>query len=260
MSDWADYDGPGSYAENDSTLSPNSTFLSSDPSNSTMPAWHSPTIHPHAPDQTATGVKQPYSQAAAYYQSDFPKPTRPAATAPPDTPEIPEAGSAVPSYAFRKPPRPVPKQKWQYEPPQDSDPNHVPVNWIGDSTDHADYRPANTASFSNHEADIVRVATFSNQGQKANATADGAAKSASPRKKRRWTLWAVLGVAAGTALGIAYKTFGDSFDLDAFSIRLGRPVGRHQTAVSEPPSSTGTTDNEMMLQLLRRRAKRVSQT
>ena len=229
MSEWADYDDPGSYHENDSTLSPNSTFLSSDPSNSSMPAWHSPPINAAAAAQTATGVTQPYPQAAAYHQSDFSKQTR---SAPPDTPELPEAGSSVPSYAFRKPPRPVPKQKWQYEPPHNDDPNHVPVNWIGDSTDHADYRPANTSSFSNHEADIVRVATFSTQGHKADATADGAAKSASPRKKRRWTLWAVLGVAAGTALGIAYKTFGDSFDLDTISIRPGRLIKSHQAAVS----------------------------
>ena len=134
-----------------------------------------------------------------------------ATTVPPDTPELAEAGPSAPAYASRKPPRPFSRQSKQYERSNLGNTDHVPVNWIGDSTDHAGYRPTNTASFNNHEPDIVRVATFSTQGHKHDdANVHESQKRLSRgSSKRKWPVWALLGMVAGTAIGVAYKLLGD---------------------------------------------------
>ncbi|KAA6428665.1 MAG: hypothetical protein FRX49_01540 [Trebouxia sp. A1-2] len=198
-----------------------SGVLASDPS-SDAEAWLSP-VQPDSrfEGRSAATSRVPPLALPAKDHREFVRRSRAAATDPPDTPDLAEAGPSAPAYAFRKPPRPFNKQPKQYERSNLSDHDQVPVNWIGDSTDHVDYRPANTASFSNHEADVVRVATFSTVGQKHDDRGVVLDKQdlSDTRSRRSCRMWAILGVAAGTAIGIAYKVLGDQSPLDVSDLR-----------------------------------------
>ncbi len=198
-----------------------SGVTTSDPS-SDAEAWLSP-VQPDSrfEGRSATTSRVPPLELPAKDHRELVRRSRAAATDPPDTPDLAEAGPSAPAYAFRKPPRPFSKQSKQYERSNLSDHDQVPVNWIGDSTDHVDYRPANTASFSNHEADIVRVATFSTVGQKHDDRELVLDKQdlSNTRSRRSYRMWAILGVAAGTAIGIAYKVLGDQSPLDVSDLR-----------------------------------------
>ena len=245
MSYWGDTSEvpPQVASESDSLQSPNSTLLSSDPSSDGTDAWFSPS-QPH--NETAgwpqNCAKVPPLALPGSEHTELARHTIVLTTVPPDTPDLAEAGPAAPAYAFKKPPRPLSKQTRKYERSSLADTDHVPVSWIGDSIDHADYRPTNTASFSNHEADIVRVATFSTMGNKHEGATVLEGKHLSEvstaRPRRRWSLWAVLGVAAGTAIGVAYKVLGDNLDINAIGDRQirhamsARPVDTHVSLVS----------------------------
>ena len=192
--------------------------------------------HAHAADYSTAASSQVDVPAASKVGSGVARQSKFSATVPPDTPELAEAGPSVPAHACKKPPRPERKRSQQYDTSNLISQSHVPVSWIGDSTDHADYRPANTASFSNHEADIVRVATFSSQAPKADAAdAAAATKDSRSRTNRKWSVWALVGVAAGTMLGIAYKVLGDSIALDNINttpVRLFRRPQKQAFQVS----------------------------
>ena len=195
-----------------STVSPTSTLRGSDHySDSTDPwmtaeLWHSSNTDGNVPAATIP----PLALSAPQHTEDGRR-AKVATTVPPDTPELAEAGPSAPAYASRKPPRPFSRHPKQYERSNLGDTDHVPVNWIGDSTDHAGYRPTNTASFSNHEPDIVRVATFSTQGHKyGDADVHNSQQELSRgSSKRKWPVWALFGIVAGTAIGVAYKLLGD---------------------------------------------------
>ena len=167
--------------------------------------------HSSAADRNVPAARFPPLALPVPQHTEAGRRAKVATTVPPDTPEVAEAGPAAPAYASRKPPRPFSKQPKQYERSKLGDTDHVPVNWIGDSTDHAGYRPANTASFSNHEPDIVRVASFSTQGHKHDdADVPESQKELSRgSSKPKWPVWALLGMVAGTAIGVAYKLLGD---------------------------------------------------
>ena len=194
-------------AENStSTVSPASALLS--PSSDSNEPWMIAASSHSTADRHVTAARMPPIALPVPQHTEAGRRHKVATTVPPDTPELAEAGPSAPAYASRKPPRPFNRQTKQYERSNLGDPDHVPVNWIGDSTDHADYRPTNTASFSNHEPDIVRVATFSTHGQKHDDvdTHDSMQDMPQPRSsKRRWPVWALLGMVAGTAIGVAYK-------------------------------------------------------
>jgi len=205
-------------SEHSTLQSPGSALLSPDPSSDDSESWSSPAQHLSFPAANPTGTagKVPPLALPTADHNNLTKSTRLATTDPPDTPELAEANPAAPSYAFKKPPKPFSRQPKQYERSNLSKLEHVPVNWIGDSTDHTDYRPTNTASYSNHEADIVRVATFSTMGKKHDdaEAADCKQNMSRSRPRRRWCVWALVGVAAGTAIGVAYKVLGDHLALD----------------------------------------------
>lgn len=195
--------------DSSSTLSPASAY---EPSSDSIEAWTIPVApHSSAADRSGAAARVPPLAMPAPHHTEGGRSTKVATTVPPDTPELAEAGPCAPAYASRKPPRPFRRPAKQYDRSNLGDTDHVPVNWIGDSTDHAGYRPANTASFSNHEPDIVRVATFSTQGQKHDTVAAQESKqdASCTSSKRRWPVWALLGVVAGTAIGVAYKLLGD---------------------------------------------------
>lgn len=241
-----------------------SGVLASDPS-SDAEAWLSP-VQPDSrfEGRSASTSRVPPLALPAKDHRELVRRSRAAATDPPDTPDL---GPSAPAYAFNKPPRPFSKQPKQYERSNLSDHDQVPVNWIGDSTDHVDYRPANTASFSNHEADIVRVATFSTVGQKHDDRGVVLDKQdvSNIRSRRSCRMWAILGVAAGTAIGIAYKVLGDRSpcnvsDLRGQQIRHGFSTKSVDTPVAARYLSKTVSDHEMMQQLMRRRARKVSQT
>ena len=215
--------------------------LTSDPSSDDAEAWFSP-VQPDSrfEGRPSTTSRVPPLALPAKDHKEFVRRSRAAATDPPDTPDLAEAGPSAPAYAFRKPPRPFSKQPKRYERSNLSDHDQVPVNWIGDSTDHVDYRPANTASFSNHEADIVRVATFSTMGQKHDdrEVVLGKQDLSNSRSRRSWRMWAVLGVAAGTAIGVAYKVLGDRSPLDVSDIRGQQIRQGFSTRFVDTPVST----------------------
>lgn len=200
-------------ADEDSTtlLSPASALLNPDTGNVSAEPWmiaasrHSSSADRHVPAARIPPLALPIPQ-----HTEAGRHAKVATTVPPDTPELAEAGPSAPAYASRKPPRPFSRQPKQYEQSNLGDAAHVPVNWIGDSTDHAGYRPTNTASFSNHEPDVVRVASFSTQGHKRD-DADVQSRQDLPHEtsKHKWPVWALLGMVAGTAIGVAYKLLGD---------------------------------------------------
>lgn len=216
-----------------------SSGLTSDPS-SDAEAWLSP-MQPDSRSEgkSATTSRVPSLALPARDHREFVRRSRAPATDPPDTPDLAEAGPSAPAYAFRKPPRPFSKQPKQYERSNLSDHDQVPVNWIGDSTDHVDYRPANTASFSNHEADIVRVATFSTVGQKRDDREVVSDKQdlSTTKSRRSCRMWAILGVAAGTAIGIAYKVLGDRSPLDMSDLRGQQIRQGFSTKIVDTPVS-----------------------
>ena len=201
------------FAEQSTTTLPSASALQSPDlhDDSTEPWMTAEAQHSSTTDSNVPAARIPSLTLPAPRDTEAGRRAKVATTVPPDTPELIEAGPSAPAYASRKPPRPFNRQPKQYERSNLGDSDHVPVNWIGDSTDHAGYRPTNTASFSNHEPDIVRVATFSTQGHKR----DDADVPESQKKlfhgssKRKWPVWALLGMVAGTAIGVAYKLLGD---------------------------------------------------
>ena len=195
-----------------SNLSPASALRSPHQySDSTEPWMTAEPLHSSTTDRTVPAARVPPLAMPVPQHTEAGKRTKVATTVPPDTPELAEAGPSAPAYASRKPPRPFSRQPKQYERSNLGDTDHVPVNWIGDSTDHAGYGPTNTASFSNHEPDIVRVATFSTQGHKSDDAVvhDGKKEISHGPSKRKWPVWALLGIVAGSAIGVAYKLLGD---------------------------------------------------
>ena len=195
--------------ESVSALSPVSTVFSPKPSSAGSELWMTPEPpQENKADRHLSAARVPPLALPVTQHTELDRRTKAAATTVSlDTPELAEAGPSAPAHASRKPPRPFSRQTRQYASSILGEPDHVPVNWIGDSTDHAGYRPTNTASFSNHEPDIVRVATFSTQGQKTDEIDPGNSKHSMPchSSKRRWPAWTLLGVVAGTAVGVAYK-------------------------------------------------------
>lgn len=180
-------------------------------SDSTEPWMTAEPLHSNTTDRNIPAVRVPPLAMPVPQHTEAGRRAKVATTVPPDTPELAEAGLSAPAYASKKPPRPFSRQPKQYERSNLGDTDHVPVNWIGDSTDHAGYRPTNTASFGNQEPDIVRVATFSTQGHK-NADADvheSKQESSHGSSKHKWHVWALLGIVAGSAIGVAYKLLGD---------------------------------------------------
>lgn len=242
MADWDTFsDVPAQNAGDASAWhSPSSAGLSSDRSTDSAEAWSSP-LQPHNNSHSMFDHECKVSTLAHPFSDHrvASRRTRAAADEPPDTPGLAEAGPSGPAYAVEKPPRPFSKQPKQYKQSSLSDLGHVPVSWIGDSTDHADYRPANAVSSSNQAADIVRVATFSTVGQKHHDTETVCNKqdTCHSRPRHRRSVWALLGVAAGTAIGVAYKVLGDRLNLDISAFK-GQQIRRristrhHKAAVS----------------------------
>ena len=228
MSQWgAPWPEAGSTAEDSvSTLSPVSTVFSPKPSSAGSEPWMTPEpLQESTADRHAARV--PPLALPMMQHAELGRRTKAATTTvSPDTPELAEAGPSAPAHAFRKPPRHFNRQTRQYASSNLGEPDHVPVNWIGDSTDHAGYRPANTTSFSNHEPDIVRVATFSTQVQKTDEVDLGGSKHNVPchSPRRRWPAWTLLGVVAGTAIGIAYKLMAHE------GLVSRNEISRHQCA------------------------------
>lgn len=201
-----------------STAQPQSPYASDE----SIDAWFSPT---HLKRKAAVPVPllaipsaQPL-QHAKHLRFD-------AGQLPPNTPDPSETSQAAAAQGLSKPPR---HSSRQHKPPGAthlsfvSSPR-VPVNWIGDSTDHAGYRPTSTSQ-ANHEADTIKVASFVNAAKQADAQA-GQHPAAGKQKRRRWRKWTLLGAAAvGILAGAAYKLFGDYIDLD--SLPLQRPWEKH---------------------------------
>lgn len=243
MADWeTSSDVPAQNARDTSAWhSPSSAGLSSDRSTDSAEAWTSP-LQPHSSSYGMLDTESRLPTMALPFSDHKVASRRTRAAATEDTPGPAEAGPSGPAYAAKKPPRLFDKQPKQYEQSNLSDLGPVPVNWIGDSTGHADYRPANVASFSNQAADIVRVATFSTVGQKHDDTETVPNKQDmchSRPRHRRGSVWALLGVAAGTAIGVAYKVLGDRLDLDISAFK-GQQIRRHlSTRHHEAPVSTG---------------------
>ncbi|KAL3153316.1 hypothetical protein ABBQ38_011660 [Trebouxia sp. C0009 RCD-2024] len=252
-------------AEDNTSVSPASPLLPHDSSSDSTEPWTIP-VPPHysAADSYGAAARVPPLSMPAPHHPEVGRSTKLATTVPPDTPELAEAGPSAPAYASRKPPRPFSRPAKQYDRSNLGDTDHVPVNWIGDSTDHAGYRPANTASFSNHEPDIVRVATFSTQGQKHD---DAAVQESKPdascrSSKRRWPVWALLGVVSGTAIGVAYKLLGDR-TIGAGSAAPEHPATAYFLSTSQVVAthqSKTISDDELVQYLVHRRARKVSQT
>lgn len=169
---------------------------------------------------------------------------------PPNTPDPSETGAAAPGLT--KPPR---HSSRQHKP---AGPTHlsfvssprVPVSWIGDSTDHADYRPANT-SYTNHEADTIKVASFVNAAKQVDAQA-GQQQPASKQKRRKWRKWSLLGAAAaGVLVGAAFKLFGDYIDLDTLPLQRSlQKLPMHRPQHKQTPSTPVLTTDREVQQLL----------
>lgn len=241
MSQWdAPWQEAGTHPdESISTLSPASAVSSPAPSSDGYdPFIPGPPPHNDTAASRVPALALPNTVPVAQRTDPLGR-TKIAAATSPDTPELAEAGPSAPAHAFRKPPRPSSRQTKQYTRSHLGEPDHVPVNWIGDSTDHTGYRPSNTASFSNHEPDIVRVATFSTQGQKpADNMIDERRQSLScTPSRRRWPIWVLLGVVAGTALGVAYKMAGgEGIDsrIEATRQHCAAALSRRKSQVSQP--------------------------
>ena len=182
-------------------------------SDESIDAWFSSTHLKHNPAALVPPLALPGSRHAKHLHLD-------PGQLPPGTPDPSETNQAAPAPGFSKPPR---HSHRQHKP---SGPAHIsfvgspriPVSWIGDSTDHADYRPSSTSQ-ANHEADTIKVATFVNAAKQADAQ-PGQEQNAGQKKRRKWRKWTLLGAAAaGILAGAAYKLFGDYIDLDSLASR-----------------------------------------
>lgn len=244
MADWDTFSDVPAHNAGDASAwhSPSSAGLSSDRSTDSAEAWSSP-LQPHSNSHSMFNGESKVPTLAHPFSDHRVASRRTTATAnePPDMPGSAEAGPSGPAYAVKKPPRPYSKQPKQYEQSNLSDLGHVPVSWIGDSTDHADYRPAAAVSSSNQAADFVRVATFSTVGQKHDDTETVPSKpdTCHSRPRHRRSMWALLGVAAGTAIGVAYKVLGDRLNLDISAFKGQQIRRRISTRHHEAPVSTG---------------------